>query len=220
MIMVEEMPRSGATPACEARPKISTVPAVGPDRADDHVGGRAAVVVERHHRRAELVELDVARAVEPALLAHAEQQRDRRMIELLLFEFGGQRHQHTAAAAIVAAERGLRLVDDLAPRFLRLGAGAQRHGVHVGHEHDARLVVQRAAAGQVDDEVAGLGRHRNAGVGVVEPDRLRRHAALLQRGGELPPDCRLLSGDALDGEEAHEAIGGGFGVDRHGLEFP
>ncbi|MET4791796.1 hypothetical protein ABIF64_003974 [Bradyrhizobium japonicum] len=24
MIMVEEMPRSGATPACEARPKIST----------------------------------------------------------------------------------------------------------------------------------------------------------------------------------------------------
>ena len=78
-----------------------------------------------------------------------------------------------------------------------------------------RLVVQRAAAGKVDDEVAGLGRHGNAGVGVVEPDRLGRHAALLQRGRELTPDRRLLSGDALDREEAHEAIGGGFGIDRH-----
>lgn len=85
----------------------------------------------------------------------------------------------------------------------------------MGHEHDARLVVQSAAAGQVDDEVAGLGRHRNAGIGVVEPDRFRRHAALLQRSRELTPDRGLLSGDALDGEKAQEAVGGGFGVDRH-----
>ena len=76
--------------------------------------------------------------------------------------------------------------------------------------------MHRAAAGQIDDEVAGLGRHGNAGVGVVEADRLTRHAAFPQRRAELAPDRRLLSGDALDGEEAHEAVGGGFGVDGHG----
>ena len=73
----------------------------------------------------------------------------------------------------------------------------------------------RAAAGQIDDEITGLGRHGNAGVGVVEADRGRRHAALLQRRAELAPDRGLLSGHALDGEEAHEAVSGGMGVDGH-----
>ena len=70
-------------------------------------------------------------------------------------------------------------------------------------------------ARQIDDQVAGLGRHGNARVGVVEPDRISRHADFLQRRAELPPDRRLLAGDALDGEEAHEAVGGGFDVDGH-----
>ena len=141
------------------------------------------------------------------------------MVELLLRELGRQRNENAAAAAVVAAERGLRLVDDLAAGELRLRSGAQRHGVHVGHEHDPRLVVHRAAAGQIDNEVAGLGRHGNARVGVVEADRVRRHAAFLQRRGELAPDRRLLSGHALDGEEAHEAVGGGLSVDRHDLSL-
>ena len=95
-------------------------------------------------------------------------------------------------------------------------SGAQRHGVHVGHEHDPRLVVHRATAGQVYNEVAGFRWHGNAGVGVVEADRVIRHAAFSQRRGELAPDRRLLSGHALDGEEAHKAVSGGFDVDRHG----
>src|SRR3954470_22386070 len=100
------------------------LPAVRADRADRDVGGGAAVIVETHHGRAELFGPDVARAVKPALLAHAEQKRDRRMIELLLLELRRQRHEHAAAAAVVAAERGLGIVDDLATRFLRPGAGA------------------------------------------------------------------------------------------------
>jgi hypothetical protein len=40
-------------------------------------------------------------------------------------------------------------------------------------------------------------------------------AAFLQRGAELASDCGLLSGHSLDGEEAHEAVGGGFDVDGH-----
>src|SRR5262249_42182747 len=82
-------------------------PSVGADRADRDVRRRAAVVVEGHQRRAEFFGPDVTRAIEPALLAHAEQERDRRMIELLLLKFGRKRHQYAAAAAVVAAERGL-----------------------------------------------------------------------------------------------------------------
>ncbi len=58
----------------------------------------------------------MARAVKPALLAHAEQKRDWRMIELLFRKLGRQRDENATAGAVVAAERGLRLIDDLAPR--------------------------------------------------------------------------------------------------------
>jgi hypothetical protein len=37
----------------------------------------------------------------------------------------------------------------------------------------------------------------------------------LERRGELAPYRCLLSGHAFDGEEAHEAVGGGLSVDRH-----
>ena len=110
-------------------------------------------------------------------------------------------------------------IDDLAAGELRLRSGAQRHGVHVGHEHDPRLVVHPATARQIDDEVAGFGRHGNACVRVVEADGVRRHAAFFQRRGELAPDRCLLSGHTLDSEEAHEAGGGGLSVDRHDLSL-
>src|SRR5262249_57713191 len=102
------------------------------DGADRDIGRRTAVEVEGHERRAEVVGLDVAGAPKPALLAHTEQQRDRRMIELLLRKLGRQRDENAAAGAGVAAQRGLRLLYDLAPPKLRLRSGAQRHGVHLG----------------------------------------------------------------------------------------
>jgi hypothetical protein len=85
----------------------------------------------------------------------------------------------------------------------------------VSHEHDPRLVVHGALPRQIDDEIAGLCRHGNACVGVVEADRARRHATFLQRRAELASDRGLLSGHSLDSEEAHEAVGGGFDVDGH-----
>ena len=36
---------------------------------------------------------------------------------------------------------------------------------------------------------------------------------LLERRDDAPPDRCLLAGDAFDGEEAHEAVNGGFDVD-------
>src|SRR6185437_16912273 len=64
------------------------LPAIRPHGADGDIGSRAAVVVEGHHRRAEVGRLDVARTPQPALLPHAEQKRDRRMIESLLYKLG------------------------------------------------------------------------------------------------------------------------------------
>src|SRR5262249_55607955 len=89
------------------------LPAIRADGADGDVGGRAAVVVEGHDRRAEIAGLDLARTPQPALLAHAEQKRDRRMIEPLRRKLGRQRDENAAARAVVAAERSLRLIDDL-----------------------------------------------------------------------------------------------------------
>ena len=64
------------------------------------------------------------------------------MIKLLLRKLGRQRDENAAAGAVVAAERSLRFVDDLTAGKLRLRSGAQRNGVHVGHEHNPRLVVR------------------------------------------------------------------------------
>jgi hypothetical protein len=85
----------------------------------------------------------------------------------------------------------------------------------VRHEHDPRQVVHCAPAGQIDNEIAGLRRHGNACIGVVEADRGRRHATFLQRRAELASYRCLFSGHSLDSEEAHEAVGGSFYVDGH-----
>jgi GST-like protein len=93
-----------------------------------------------------------------------------------------------------------------------LGPGAERHRVEMGHEQDGRAVRQRATARQLDDEVAGLRRHRDAGMGVVEGNDIGGHADLDECAGDILADGLFLAGDALDGKEAHEAVEGGLGV--------
>src|ERR1041384_753226 len=110
-------------------PEDLDLPAVRADRADYHVRGRAPVVIERHHRIAEVGLVDVARAPQPTLLAHAEQKRDWRVIELLSRKLGRERDQSATSRAVVPAERGLRGVDDLAALDGGLRAGAERHRV-------------------------------------------------------------------------------------------
>jgi hypothetical protein len=46
------------------------------------------------------------------------------MIELLFRKLGRQRDENATAGAVVAAERGLRLIDDLAPLQFRLRSGS------------------------------------------------------------------------------------------------
>ena len=141
------------------------------------------------------------------------------MIGLLPQELGGQRHQHGAAGAVVAAQSRLGRVDDLLALPLRLRPGAQRHGVHVRHEEQPVGRLERAAAGQVDDEVAGLGRQGNAGVGIVEADGARGHAGLLQRRDQLLADLCFPAGHAFDRQEAHEALDRGLRVDNEHAWF-
>src|SRR5580704_15094533 len=83
------------------------LPAVRADGADGYIGGRAAVVIEGHDRRTKVSGLNMARTPQPALLPHAEQQGNRRMIKLLPGKLGRQRDENAAAGAVVAAESGL-----------------------------------------------------------------------------------------------------------------
>jgi hypothetical protein len=59
--MVELIPRSGAIASMRGAAENLDLPAICADGADDDVGGRAAVVVEGHDRRAEVTGLDVVR---------------------------------------------------------------------------------------------------------------------------------------------------------------
>ena len=79
--------------------------------------------------------------------------------------------------------------------------------------------MQRAAAGQVDDEVpvsVGTGMRVLASSSRIA---LAGTPLSFSAAREFTPDRRFLSGDALDGEKAHEAVRGGFGVDGHDV-FP
>ena len=122
----------------------------------------------------------------------------------------GQRDEQRDAGASVAAERRGAVRDDAIALAPRLGAGAERHRVEMGGEQQAR---SRPRAGQVDDQIAGLGRQRDALVGVVEADRRSRHADLLQRVADGGGDVGLLPGHALDREEAHQVLFGGSDVE-------
>ena len=157
-------------------------------------------------RAAEIGRVQFARAMQAALLAHGEQQGDRRVRQLVLDAASRQATTSSAhAGAGIAAERGGAVGDDAVALAPRLGAGAERHGVEMGREQQPRSGPR---SGQVDDQIARLGRQRNALVGVVEADGRRRHADLLQRVADGGGDVGLVSGDALDGEEPHQMVFG------------
>ena len=117
---------------------ISTSQFSWPDRADDQFGGELAVDIDAHHRTAEIGGVEFARAVQAAFLADGEEQRDRRMRELVLDKRFGNHDQKRDAGAGVAAERGRAVRNDAVAFAPGFGARAERHGVEMGGEQQAR----------------------------------------------------------------------------------
>src|SRR4029077_17411313 len=74
--------------------------------AGDQLGWKFAVNVEAHGRPAQVRRLQLAGAVQPALLSYGEEKRDRWVRQSVLQQRLGQSHEHRTACAIVAAERG------------------------------------------------------------------------------------------------------------------
>ena len=56
-------------------------------------------------------------------------------------------------------------------------------------------------AGQVSDQVAGLCRQGNAGIGIIQFDLLGREAGFSQCGLNFAADVFLFPGDAFNGKE-------------------
>ena len=73
----------------------------------------------------------------------------------------------------------------------------------------------RTRAGQIDDQVAGLRRQRDALVDVVEADGRRRHADFLQFVEDRRGDGRFLAGDPFHRQEPHQVLFGGLDVERN-----
>ena len=199
--------RRDALLGCDARMRGLAVdldlPVLLADRPDDQIRRVLAVDVDAHHGAAEIGGIELACAVQAALLADREEQRDRRMRQVVLQERLGEDDEDGAAGAVVAAERRRAVRDDAVALAPRLGAGAERHGVEMGREQQPRPGPR---SGQIDDQVAGFGRHGNALVRFVEADRGGRHAGRLERVGNGRRDGGLLSGDALDREKPHQVI--------------
>ena len=68
--------------------------------------GVGGVHVEAHPGAAEILRVELARAVQTALLAHGEQQGERRMRQPVLQQRLDHRDDHRAPRARIAAERG------------------------------------------------------------------------------------------------------------------
>ncbi len=107
------------------------------------------------------------------------------------------------AGAGITAKRGGPVRDNAIALTPRLGARAQRHGVEMCRKKQTR---PGPGSGNVDDQIARLGRQRDALVGVVEANGGRRHADLLQGVADGRGDIGFVSGDALDGEEPHQML--------------
>ena len=83
----------------------------------------------------------------------------------------------------------------------------------MGQKEDPIRILECALARQVDNEIACLGRQRNAGVRIIELDQVGQHANLSQRANNLLPDQRFPSRHALNGKKAHETAYSGVHID-------
>ena len=171
------------------------------DSADEQVGGHLAVNIDAHDCPAEIGGIQFAGTVEAALFANGEQQRDRRVRELVLQEGLGQRDQDGTAGASVAAEGGGAIRDDTIAFTLRFGSRAERHGVEVGRKQQTR---SGPGACQFHDEVARFGRHRNALVDVIEANSRSGDADFLQGVGDRGGDFCLLPRHAVHRKKLHQ----------------
>ena len=112
--------------------------------------------------------------------------------------------EHGAAGAVVAAERRRAVGDDAVALAPRLGAGAERHGVEMGREQEARVRAgcragRRSGCRSRSAPGCACWRRRS---GSRRPARRPSAAPSLTASAML----LLLAGDALDGEEAHEML--------------
>ncbi len=131
------------------------LPALGADGADTQLGGQSAVDVEAHDRVAQRVWIDVAGTPQAALLANGEQQRQRRVGQLMLQQGSRQRHQAGDPGTVVAAQCRRAFRDDALALAHRHRAGTQRHRIEVGGEEQPRT---GASARQRHDQVTRLRR--------------------------------------------------------------
>ena len=133
--------------------------------------------------------------MQAAFLADREQKRQRRVGKIVLQQGLDERHQHGAARAVVATERGRSVRHDAVAFALRLGPGAQRHRVEMGGEQQLRPVTRTR---KLDDQIAGFSRQRDPCVCVIEADGRARYADAFQLVNDRGSNLRLMTGHAVD----------------------
>src|SRR5262245_42347788 len=179
------------------------VPAFGAGGADGDFPRMPPIDIEADCRVAKVRKLDKASAPQTAFFANRKQQRQRRMRELLCQQVCDQIYQARTSGTVVAAQcRGPIRNDAIAfPR--RLGASTQGHRVEMRREQPAR---SRHGSREIDEEIAGLRRQRNARVRVIEADAASWYAGIAQRIDDDLADLLFLTSDSFDGEELHQQI--------------
>ena len=137
------------------------------DRADDEVLRHLTVNIDAHFNPAQILGIQFSSPMEPALLADREQERDRRVRQVVLDQGLGQHNKHRASGPVVAAQSGRAIGDDAIALPPRPGASAKRYRVKMRREEKPRT---RRCSFEINDEIARFRRQRDAIVRVVEPN--------------------------------------------------
>ena len=142
---------------------VEPLPASGTDR--QLVDG-AAIKVEGQLRTAEVSRLDEAGAPEADLLLNGKQQGQRWVVELLPQDLQSSGQHRCAARTVISPQSSCRVAAFHHASFdHRLGALANRDGIHVGHQQPAGSGNRSR---QLDDQVAAVALQWCLGVGLVE----------------------------------------------------